>query len=145
MQTTIMRTLLLTVILMTLMNVTVGIASHYPVPVVQAIFAATNHLLYFTYCLTAACLLTRQFALLLSYIGIAMLCSMSNPGFDILTILYPVVGGLIMGIILTAVIKDNLPPPTVQPPPMPPPPPANQPPPPAPPREYQRRGPYDRA
>jgi hypothetical protein len=70
---------------------------------------------------------------------------MSNPGFDILTVLYPVVGGLIMGIILTAVIKDNLPPPTVQPPPMPPPPPANQPPPLAPPREYQRRGPYDRA
>lgn len=101
------RTILLSLVIMAAMNAISAVVNHFALPYPQVILAAIAHLAFFTFSATAACLLTGQRTLAVVAFAAILLGSASSPGFNITTVLYPSMGGILLAMITRGGIKDN--------------------------------------
>ena len=103
------RTLVWTVIIMTLTNLlALAIPSHAAQPL-HHLLALISHWQFFTFSLTVACVLSQQWVVLLVALGLVGLATVQQPDFSLVRMVYAVGVGILTGLAFLAAIRESTP------------------------------------
>ena len=112
------KTIIHSVLLTAGMNVLALLLGQMNAPIIHKLLCWMSHWHYFTFSITAACVMNRQIVLMLGallFIGLAVL---HQPGLQALDLLFPVAGGIAVGIGVQAALQEAMGPPAPPAPPV---------------------------